>query len=789
MKSITITVLVIITISIEILHSQHAQVPYISDSRLVNWSNAGLLSDTPVTADNVVNINEYPTGSDYNKIVNAINDANNLPGTTIIYFPAGTYTLDNTISLSNIKDEGIIFQGDGSESTTLIFDGVDADDHCFSVSGGYGGSLMTVSQNISKGSNTIGGSFTGLSTGDWIHLCEADLDDDYNQTGYVGQITQLESVYPSTLTMKDEASKQYLSSNNLWVRKINKITNIGFENFKIMRTNTEKGNGGNINFSFAVNCWVKGVESYMCTGYHINSHRSSHINISGCYIHSATNYDSYPGTGYGVSLGTSTTNCLIENNIFKTLRHAMILGMGANCNVFRFNYSFDQTWDMVFGGWDLCLHGRYPYSNLFEFNSIERIWADPTHGINGPYNTFLRNYINDNTEIVIFNSSFTNIVGNDNSYGVVTEISWLVDAILQWVTGYTVNNSSNTKNIYFNYYPEGYPWDEWTEITHESWELVFRPDAFYYASIYPLSFINDISYYNDDSPPYLNMAIYGWPSYGPNTNLNFDGLLENWVDGIPAVDRYQETVKTYLPIPTIRPAKVYVENKYNDANLGNTLTINTTNNINSGDFIWLDPGVEYSVKTNYPIIDTDNFNHHHWNNDLDKYKLQENITADYGINFFGIFEEVNNISINSNISVDLSIHDPWYYDQNTQTQPDDFRPITPGQYQVFFDQDYDPGNPNKPYYSLRAPSVGQVTQNDIMVFDSWTVSPSNGATLNANSATTTVVFHDVSSPITITANYVSALGGQGKEVTIPASETVNFPAGGTYLWDNANTGF
>jgi len=182
MKSITITVLVIITISIEILHSQHAQVPYISDSRLVNWSNAGLLSDTPVTADNVVNINEYPTGSDYNKIVNAINDANNLPGTTIIYFPAGTYTIDNTISLSNIKDEGIIFQGDGSESTTLIFDGVGADDHCFSVSGGYGGSLMTVSQNISKGSNIISGSFTGLSTGDWIHLCEADLDDDYNQT-------------------------------------------------------------------------------------------------------------------------------------------------------------------------------------------------------------------------------------------------------------------------------------------------------------------------------------------------------------------------------------------------------------------------------------------------------------------------------------------------------------------------------------------------------------------------------------------------------------------------------
>lgn len=124
-------------------------VPYVDSSRLVDWSNAGLLPETPVRADNVLNINDY-TGSDYDKIVNAITEANSLPGTTIIYFPTGTYTVDNTVSITNVKDDGIIFQGDGSESSLLVFDGLDADNHCINTYGSYDGSAMFVTQDIDK---------------------------------------------------------------------------------------------------------------------------------------------------------------------------------------------------------------------------------------------------------------------------------------------------------------------------------------------------------------------------------------------------------------------------------------------------------------------------------------------------------------------------------------------------------------------------------------------------------------------------------------------------------------
>jgi hypothetical protein len=71
---------------------------------------------------------------------------------------------------------------------------------------------------------------------------------------------------------------------------------------------------------------------------------------------------------------------------------------GVNGNVFAFNFSRGQAWTFhglpnLFQGADLCLHGRFPYANLFEHNVVEFVYADDSHGANGPYNTFLRNWV------------------------------------------------------------------------------------------------------------------------------------------------------------------------------------------------------------------------------------------------------------------------------------------------------------------------------------------------------------------------------------------------------------
>lgn len=87
----------------------------------------------------------------------------------------------------------------------------------------------------------------------------------------------------------------------------------------------------------------------------------------------------------------TSNECLVQNNVFDYLRHAMILQAGANANVFAYNYSFNPFWTSTpsNSAGDMVLHGNYPYLNLFEQNQGENIIIDNSHGPNGPFNTFL----------------------------------------------------------------------------------------------------------------------------------------------------------------------------------------------------------------------------------------------------------------------------------------------------------------------------------------------------------------------------------------------------------------
>lgn len=568
-------VLIILFISNKMTLSQYGP-PCIPSSRIVDWSNAGLLSETPDKADNVININDY-SGSDYDKIVNAIIDANGLPGMTIIYFQSGTYIIEGTVNISNVKESGIIFQGNGSsgtDKTTLRFSNIDVGDNCFNIYGSWENSRSEITQNISKGAKEIhyvNDSAIDLEVGDWIKFSEPGFDDEYdaNKNGtsaddmsdYIGQITKVFFTSSNSVTIKDEASKSYSSSNNMWIREINPVKNIGFENFYIERTNSTKGYGCTFKFDMAVNCWVKGIESYYCTGYHVNVSRSSHIEISGCYIHHATNYDSDKGAGYGVVLGNSTTNCLIENNIFKKARHAMLVGTGANCNVFSYNYSREQTWDWdwLHSGADICLHGRYPFSNLFEHNKVEKIWADPSHGINGPYNTMIRNDVY-NGKIFLCNADYTNSVGCNTSN--VDTNPQLAEWIWEIWLGYDVHDSHHVYDLHTFWHLE--PGDnEGFIVTHKQWSK-------WGSACYPNDFLNAFSYYYSNRPDFLS-SDYNFPSFGPNTNLDHNGHIEITDQGIPAFDRYSESIKTYID-PTDWPDKTYISGQFNrDIKLSSSL--------------------------------------------------------------------------------------------------------------------------------------------------------------------------------------------------------------------------
>jgi hypothetical protein len=118
----------------------------------------------------------------------------------------------------------------------------------------------------------------------------------------------------------------------------------------------------------------------------------------------------------------------------------MLVGTGANRNVFRFNYAANNKWDVSALGKDLQagdirLHGRYPYANLFEGNSVDFVWGDATHGLNGPYNTIFRNKVRENLHtfyaksVILWNSDSTNIGANVLKSGIDTLASEFNDLL------------------------------------------------------------------------------------------------------------------------------------------------------------------------------------------------------------------------------------------------------------------------------------------------------------------------------------------------------------------------
>jgi len=372
-------------------------VGYIPDSCQIDWTHAGLLTDTPTIPGNVFDVTDLGadntgTNSSYNAVMDAIDSANTRSGFTAIYFPAGTYKIDNTIELTQ-SDSNIVFLGAGADSTTLEFTVGNANKE-FLIHGWLYNPVYDVNNNIDKGSTGI--EVTNLSTnfneGDWIQYYEntfpglTDYEGDpITSQDWVGQITQLTNINNNLGTMKDEASKHYNTNYNLKVRKITPVRNIGIEKMKLKRLDAGYVNeNSNIVFECAVNCWIKGIESDNAASSHIYMDYCSHIEVSGSYIHD-TNYGGGKGNGYGIVPGAGSTNCLIENNIFHDLRHSIIFTMSANTNVASYNFSFDSSIDCI------NFHGRYVFANLIEQNYVEIIEADDTHGINGPYNAYLRN--------------------------------------------------------------------------------------------------------------------------------------------------------------------------------------------------------------------------------------------------------------------------------------------------------------------------------------------------------------------------------------------------------------
>jgi len=367
----------------------------IPDDRLVDWSSAGIVNISQY--DNIITSAQLGLDNTGNKDNTAkVNKAIDTAAKPLmLLFEPGIYLFNGTIKL---KSE-VCISGYSSQNTFFKFDMLKKAAHCFAVSGSAGSEFADVSGGFFRGSNFLITQANELfDKGDYIELRQENGDWDSNPATWaeysIGQILKINDKINDTLFFDEQLRINYTASLHPQIRKINPVENCIIRYLNIERIDLPAtGAPYNILFSFAVNSAVYGVESNKSVGSHIMITLSKNITVSGSYIHDGFIFDGSGTKGYGITLNNHASDCLIENNIFKYLRHAMMVKHGANGNVFAYNYSREpnRSEPVADLSGDISLHGHFAYANLFEGNIVQNIITDDFWGPSGPLNTFFRN--------------------------------------------------------------------------------------------------------------------------------------------------------------------------------------------------------------------------------------------------------------------------------------------------------------------------------------------------------------------------------------------------------------
>jgi len=369
----------------------------IPSSRKTDWSVAGIKDTTTqnFVSYDALQIGLYSDGLTPND--SALNAFFLLHQNESIrlFFPSGNYLFQQVIHLPS----NTIIKGNGTENTIFTIQHANSG-HGILI---HGQATSDTTKLIQIGqfndSVIVVNNSSNFHPNDWIQLIQNDSQFITSSwaANSVGQIIQIESINGNQITLKSKLRLTYNLSGSPFIKRILPVKNVGIECLKIERIdNTAPEQASNVHFSYAVNSWISGIESNNTTFAHIEAEFSSNLAFNRCFFHDAFGYGD-GGRAYGIMLHFTTNECLIEDNIFKHLRHSMILQAGANCNVFAYNYSKEPYWTEVSpllpsnSSGDMVLHGNYPYLNLFEQNIGQNIVIDNSHGANGPYNTFFRN--------------------------------------------------------------------------------------------------------------------------------------------------------------------------------------------------------------------------------------------------------------------------------------------------------------------------------------------------------------------------------------------------------------
>ncbi len=424
--------------------------------RMYDWGKAGTNTFIDRSNARIVSVTDFgaiPNDEldDSNAFQDAINDAKGR--FTIIRIPIGTFKLSKGLSLK----DSIIFKGVSAEESVIECEFKGSASTVFSISGNAPTSFISILNQPVKFTSVIVGTFSKIpSVGDWAEIRMENGTWDVAPASWavnsVGHISSIKAIQNTEVVLESPLRFTVESTLSPEIGVFTPISTVGFECFSVVRKDSAvNGAGNNFAFTYAINSWVRGVKSIKSVGAHIFISKSSNISITSNYISDAFEFTGSGTRGYGVCLAEHPNLCLIENNIFKTLRHSMMVKQGANGNVFAYNYSIEPKRSEPiadFSG-DISSHGHYPFANLFEGNIVQNIIIDHFWGPSGADNLYFRNKAELYGFIITTADSLSNkqnIIANDITNTGFLNGQFLLNGSNHFLWGNRVKGTLNPSN-------------------------------------------------------------------------------------------------------------------------------------------------------------------------------------------------------------------------------------------------------------------------------------------------------------------------------------------------------
>lgn len=323
----------------------------------------------------------YPEDDNISGKIEKFIASGELPKT--IQFAPGVYHLTKTINLrSNISLEGF-----SSEKTILEFD-LSGKGNCINIIGKSEKSIQPIKLQydeeveLSDYFKIYNGSPGEKGLSEWGKESLGKI--------VVGKLDG----YILKTSSRLRAFELALLGDSILCYRLRPVENVSISKLKILRVDESVGQTSNIFLKYAVNCLVSEIISENCNYSHVTLENT----FGSIIVHDLFKDGFSHGNGgkaYGVTLQFGATSNEVSGCFFDSLRHGVVLQLGANQNFIRENYFANGFWEEVWlpkkAAGDIVLHGNYPYLNFIEGNICNNIVIDNSHGLNGPYNIIEHN--------------------------------------------------------------------------------------------------------------------------------------------------------------------------------------------------------------------------------------------------------------------------------------------------------------------------------------------------------------------------------------------------------------